>query len=113
MPNVFVLLDGAADRDHEEQDPRHADLCKHLEIDVSQARVQACTHEDVVDPDARHAHRLASVMEGTGKNVDEQSDGERGDDGRAHNLTKVVDQVVKLEHSSVVKGEGENDGGVE
>ena len=113
MSNVFVLLDGAADRDHEQQNPGHANFCKHLEIDMCQPRVQAGTHEDIVHPDTRHTHRLAAVVESTCENIDQQGDCERSDDGCAHDFTKVVDQVVKLEHAGVVESEGENDSCVE
>lgn len=76
VSNVLVLLDGTTDRNHEQQDPRHAHLGEHLQVDVGQTRVQAGAHEDVVEPVTGHTDGLAAVVEDTRKEIDEQSDGE-------------------------------------
>lgn len=48
------------DRQKEDNDPRNADLCPHLEVNRANARVQASAHKDVIDEISRHANLVTS-----------------------------------------------------
>ena len=126
ITEIFVLLDGSRDGDHEQQDPGYSDLCKHLEVDTvpplppqrectrgEHPRVQTRAHEDVVDQVARHPHRFPAVMTRDGEGVDEDGEEEGEDDGPRHEFPEMLDEVRQTENARHVENAGENDGRVE
>ena len=65
------------DRQKEDNDPRNANLCPHLEVNRANARVQASTHKDVVDEIAGHANLVTSC---DGEEIHPKGDCETVDD---------------------------------
>lgn len=101
----FVLLEAARDGEEEHDVPWDADLSPHLQVDVSDAGVQASTHEKVINEVSRHAHRLSGndggkVHEERNRPTPKHSDG--------HKVAEVVDDAGQTEYFEVVQaGSGE------
>lgn len=83
--------------------PGDTNLSPHLQIDVSDAGVQASTHEKVIDEVSGHTHRLSGddggiVHEERNKPTPEHSDG--------HEVTEVVNDAGQAENFEVVQAGG-------
>ena len=56
----FILMATTRNGQKEDDDPRNANFCPHLEVDRANAGVQASTHKNVVDEIAGHANLITS-----------------------------------------------------
>ena len=86
----LVLFEAAGDGEEEQDMPGDADLSPHLQVDFSDAGVQASTHKKVVNEVPGHAHRFSrnnggKVHEECHKPTPEHSDG--------HKVAEVVDDA--------------------
>lgn len=112
--DVTVQLElscGTAHGNHEENEPGHADLEEHLHVDPAKhSRVELGAHEEVVDGIASHSVLCTAR---NGGEVGNEGNDEAGDDGNAHQRTKLINQGVQLEDAGDVEDDASNDGGVE
>ena len=83
--------------------PGDADLSPHLQVDVSNAGIQASAHEKVIDKASRHAHGLSS---NDSCKVHEERDGPTPEHGDGHKVAEVVDDAGKTEDVKVVQACG-------
>lgn len=106
----LVLLASTRNSDEEYDNPRDPDFQPHLEVNRTNTRVQASTHEDVVDKVARHPDLVSSR---DSDEVHEERDTEAPDHRHCHEVTKVVNDSSKSEDASVVEEESGNPGNID
>ena len=70
--------------------PGDANLSPHLQIDVSDTRVQASTHEKVIDEVSGHSHWFAG---NNGSEVYEERNKPTPEHGDSHKVAEVVDDA--------------------
>jgi len=88
------------DGQKEDNDPRNANLCPHLEVNRANARVQASAHKDVIYEIARHANLVTSC---DSEEIHPKGDRETVDHRHRHDMTVVVDNFCESENAVVVE----------
>lgn len=83
--------------------PWDADLGPHLQVDVSNAGVQASPHEEIVDEASGHTHGLSS---NDGRKVHEERDKPAPEHGDGHKMAEVVDNTGQAENVEIVQASG-------
>ena len=91
------------DGQKEDNNPRNANLCPHLEVNRANARVQASAHKDVIDEIARHANLITSC---DGEEIHPKGDCKAVDHRNRHDMAVVVDDFCEPEDVVVVEQGG-------
>ncbi len=107
---LLILLTCARDRDKEHQDPRDSDLEPHLQVNRTNTRVQAGTHEDVVNEVARHANLVSSR---DSEEVHPERHAEADDHRDSHEMTEVVDDGLETDDSGVLQNSSDRPGDID
>lgn len=99
----FILFEATRDGEKEYDMPGDADLSPHLQVDVSNAGIQASAHEQVINEAPRHTDGLSGndsckVHEERDEPTPEHSDG--------HKVAEVVDDAGKTEDVKVMQSGG-------
>lgn len=56
VPILLVLLAPSRNSQEEDNDPRNANFCPHLQVNGADSRVQGSTHEDIIQEIPGHSH---------------------------------------------------------
>ena len=107
---LLVLLACAGNRHEEDDDPGNAHFKPHLEVDRADARVETCTHEDVIDEVAGHANLVAGC---DGEEVHAEGDTKAIDHSDCHEVPEVVDDLSHAEDARRVQHGGGDHGDVD
>lgn len=107
---LFVLMAATRDGQKEDDDPGNANLRPHFQVNRTNTRVEAGTHEDIVYETPRHAN-LVSTRDGD--KVDTKGHRKPIYDRHRHYMTIVIDDVSQAEDVKVMKDGSGDHGGVD
>ena len=93
---LFILLAATRNCKEEHNDPRDADFTLHLEVNAINARVEACTHEVIIEEIARSADLSVSK---DGVKICSKSNTEAIDHSYGHEMAVIVDDFGEAENA--------------